>query len=147
MFRSLLETLFAPAQDTFTAQDADLALAALLVRIARADERYDTAEQVHIEQIMAHRCGLNADEATALRHAAETAEAEAPDTVRFTRVLKDRIPYDDRINVIETMWQVAVSDNHRHAEEDAVIRLVANLLGINDRDSAFARQRVQQKTE
>ncbi|TMV49195.1 TerB family tellurite resistance protein, partial [Thioclava sp. BHET1] len=28
-------------------------------------------------------------------------------------------------------------------EEDQILRLVANLLGVNDRDSALARQRVE----
>ena len=34
------------------------------------------------------------------------------------------------------------ADGERDAEEDALLRLVSNLLGINDRDSALARQRV-----
>jgi len=37
---------------------------------------------------------------------------------------------------------VVLADGVREAEEDAIVRLAANLLGINDRDSALARQRV-----
>ena len=71
-------------------------------------------------------------------------EAEAPDTVRFTRAIKDAVPYVDRIGVIEALWSIALADGERDAEEDAVIRLVANLLGITDVESASARQRIAQ---
>ena len=69
-------------------------------------------------------------------------EAEAPDTVRFTRMIKDRIALEHRIGVIAAMWEVAYADSRRTADEDAVIRLTAKLLGVTDRESAVARQEV-----
>lgn len=62
--------------------------------------------------------------------------------MRFTGAIKDAVPYEDRIAVIEALWQVVLADGVREAEEDALLRLVAKLLGVNDRDSALARQRV-----
>ena len=61
---------------------------------------------------------------------------------RFTRAIKEAVDYEDRVGVIEALWQVALADGERSQEEDTVLRLVANLLGVSDRDSAFARQRV-----
>ncbi len=69
-------------------------------------------------------------------------ETEAPDTVRFTRAIKDAVPYEDREGVIEALWEVVLADGVRDHEEDALLRLLANLLGVNDRDSNLARQRV-----
>ncbi|SOC18774.1 tellurite resistance TerB family protein [Rhodobacter maris] len=131
-----------PQSDPLTADDAELALAALLVRLARADNDYGADERVHIERVLAMRAGLGHAAAAALRERAETVEAEAPDTVRFTRALKDKIAYEDRNGVIEAMWEVALADNARAPEEDALIRLAANLLGVSDRDSGLARKRV-----
>ena len=74
-------------------------------------------------------------------------EAEAPDTVRFTRAIKDAVPYEDRESVIEALWAVVLADGIRDHEEDAQLRLVANLLGVNDRDSNIARQRVENASE
>ena len=68
-------------------------------------------------------------------------EAEAPDTVRFTRIIKDRIELADRHDVLAAMWEVAYADGQRSAEEESLVRLVAGLLGVNDRDSGLARQR------
>ncbi|MFV0300097.1 MAG: TerB family tellurite resistance protein, partial [Paracoccus sp. (in: a-proteobacteria)] len=92
MFRNLLTRLFTEDQDArrIDTGDAEVALAALLVRVARADDRYDPIEQQHIEQILARRDGLTAQQAAERRAAAEMIEAEAPDTVRFTRTIKDR---------------------------------------------------------
>jgi len=142
MFKFLSRLLADPHPRALTSDDAELALAALLVRLARSDESYDADEKTHIEQVLAARGGLGHAEALALRHRAEELEAEAPDTVRFTRTLKEKIAYEDRIGVIEALWQVALADDARNPEEDALIRLAARLLGVSDRDSGLARQRV-----
>ena len=68
-------------------------------------------------------------------------EAEAPDTVCFTRTIKDRVELADRHDIIAALWEVAYADGKRSADEESLVRLVAGLLGINDRDSALARQR------
>ncbi|MFC3569005.1 tellurite resistance TerB family protein [Paracoccus simplex] len=143
MFRNLLSRLFTDTSDPtrLSGQDAEVAIAALLVRLARADDHYGPAEKLRIDQILARRRGLSATEATEWRVAAEMIEAEAPDTVRFTRTVKDRIELADRHDIIAAMWEVAFADGRRDADEESLVRLVAGLLGINDRDAALARQR------
>ncbi|WP_353471380.1 TerB family tellurite resistance protein [Salipiger sp. H15] len=143
MFADFLKRLVTPGLEPLPDADARLALCALLVRVARADETYDQSEQDRIDRIAAARYALSPFEAARLRREAEALEAEAPDTVRFTRAIKEAVAYEERIAVIEALWQVALADGTRDDEEDAVLRLVANLLGINDRDSALARQRVE----
>lgn len=144
MFRFLADFLrpAAPRPDPLQAEDAEQALAALLVRLARADDRYDSAERSHIEMILRARRGLGHEEARTLLARAEELEADTPDTVRFTRMLKDKIAHEDRIGVMEALWEVALADATRAPEEEALIRLAAQLLGVTDRDSALARQRV-----
>lgn len=142
MFEALLRRMTAPAPDRLPEPDSRLALAALLVRVARSDADYAASEVAQIDRILVARYGLSPFEATALRRDAETLEAEAPDTVRFTRAIKDAVPYEDRESVVEALWAVALADGGRDHDEDAQLRLVASLLGVNDRDSALARQRV-----
>lgn len=142
MFADFIKNLVAPEPEPLTDTDARLALSALLVRLARTDGEYSASEAMRIESILATRYHLDAGAARALRAEAEALESEAPDTVRFTRAIKDAVVYEDRIGVVEALWKVALADGVRDAEEDALIRLAANLLGVNDRDSALARQRV-----
>ncbi|MGB3407872.1 MAG: TerB family tellurite resistance protein [Jannaschia sp.] len=146
MFADLLRRLAAPAPDRLPEPDARLALAALLVRVARSDDDYAAAEIARIDRILMKRHALDAEAAGALRAEAEALEAEAPDTVRFTRAIKDSISLEDRIAVIEALWSVVLADGSRDEEEDSLLRLLANLLGINDRDSNLARRRVERSS-
>ena len=143
MFGDLLKRLTQSAPDTLPEPDSRLALAALLVRVARSDGDYAVEEADRIARILQDRYALSPFEATSLRSDAEVLEAEAPDTVRFTRAIKDAVPYEDRESVIEGLWAVVLADGIRDHEEDAQLRLVANLLGVNDRNSNLARQRVE----
>ncbi|MBR9651637.1 TerB family tellurite resistance protein [Thalassovita aquimarina] len=143
MFADFLKRLVQPAPAPLSDGDARLALTALLVRVARSDGHYAPEEIARIDRIAGTRFGLDLASAQGLRRDAEALEAEAPDTVRFTRAIKDAVTYEDRIGVIEALWSVVLADGTRDAHEDSLLRMVSNLLGINDRDSALARQRVE----
>ena len=145
MFKDLLTRLTAPEPEPLPFDDARLALAALLVRIARSDGDYAEVEVARIDRLLAARYALSPFEATRLRCEAEALEREAPDTVRFTRAIKDAVPHEDRMRVIESLWEIVLADGERDSEEDALLRMVAPMLGINDRDSNFARRRVESR--
>ena len=142
MLSKFLTSVLTGVPATLPDEDARLALTALLVRVARSDNFYDDAEADQIDKLLMARYDLSPFEATALRRQAEKAEEQAADTVQFTRAIKDAVPLEDRIGVVEDLWKVVLADGKRDAEEDSLLRLVSNLLGINDRDSALARQRV-----
>jgi len=144
MFADFLNRLIQPQPQRLSGADSNLALAALLVRVARADGHYDAGEAARILSVLRERYDLDEAAGLALRAEAEVLEAEAPDTVRFTRAIKDAVPYEDRADVIEGLWSVVLTDGHRDHAEDTFLRLVANLLGVSDVDSALARQRVAQ---
>lgn len=144
MFRNLLTRLFTedPDPKPLATEDAEVAVAALLVRVARADEHYSKVEQRRIDQVLAQHHGVSPADASERRAAAEMIEAEAPDTVRFTRLIKDRVSLEDRAGIVGAMWEISLADGQRAANEEAAIRLVAGLLGVADRDSALQRRRV-----
>lgn len=141
MFDALLRRLTAPTPDRLPEPDADLALAALLVRLARADGDYARVEMARIDRVLATRHHLTPQAAADLRAQAEVLEQEAPDTVRFTRALKEATALEDREAVVQAMWSVVLADDSRDAAEDQLMRLVVNLLGLTDQQSAMARQR------
>lgn len=141
MFANLLNALLAPAAPRLTDMDARLALAALMVRIARTDNFYAAEEVERIEKVLMQRYALDPFAAADLRRTAEALETAAPDTIRFTRALKDAVPLPDRAGLMQALWSVAVADGSRDADEDQMLRLIANLLGLSDVDSGLARQR------
>lgn len=143
MFADFLRRLTAPDPEPLPDTDARLALTALLVRIARSDHDYAAAEIAQIDKIISARYSLSASDAATLRAEAETLESEAPDTVRFTRAIKDVVDYENRRAVVEAMWRVVLADGGRADAENALMRLTANLLGVSDMDSNIARKRAE----
>lgn len=142
MFTDLIRRMTAPEPQTLPDPDARLALGAILVRLARTDGDYSADEVTQITQLLMRRYGLTQADAVALRTECETLEAEAPDTVRFTRAIKDAVSYDDRVGVIEAMWAVVLADGVRDHEEDSMMRMTVSLLGVTDQDSHRARLKV-----
>ncbi|MGZ9810633.1 tellurite resistance TerB family protein [Pseudoroseicyclus sp. H15] len=132
MFTNLLRRLTEPEPGRLPEPDEQLALAGLLVRIARTDGDYAETEIAQIDALLARRYGLSPFEVTRLRSDAEALEAEAPDTVRFTRAIKDAVPLDEREAIIEAAWAVALADGQRDTDENQLMRLVARMLGIDD---------------
>jgi uncharacterized tellurite resistance protein B-like protein len=139
----ILRRLLAPAPEPLTRPDARLALAALLVRVARSDGLYAAEEVERIDKVLARHHGLGPFEAASLRTEAEEIEAQAPDTVRFTQAIKAATELEDRAELMTALWSVALADGERDAQEDRLMRMVATLLGLSDVESAQARQRAE----
>ena len=82
-----------------------------MVRLARTDGSYTDAER------RAHRPGaggaLRLGPAEAARRAASRPRPprrRRPDTVQFTRLIKDGVPYEERTGVVEALWRVAAAE-------------------------------------
>lgn len=141
MFAELIRRLTDPAPAPLRDTDARLALGALLVRLARADGDYSSAEVARIDAILANRYGLS--DPIALRRDCEALEKEAPDTVRFTRAIKDAVAYEDRRAVIAAMWDIVLADGERDDAENSLMRMIAPMLGVTDQDSNAARIQIE----
>jgi uncharacterized tellurite resistance protein B-like protein len=122
--------------------DARAAVAAVLVMAARADGHYDAKEQAMIDRVLAARFGLGPDQTRGLRGEGEAAEAEAVDLYQFTKSIKQAIPHDERVAILEELWGVILADGVRDPHEDSLMRQIADRLGLSGMDSALARQRV-----
>lgn len=142
MIRMLQKLLSGSGPDGDPEIGPRVALAALLVEAARTDGDYADVERRQIDRVLADRFGLGPAEVAALRAEGETVQAGAVDLVRFTRIVKDAVPYDERIGVIEALWDVVYADGARDIHESALIRKLCGLLYVEDRDAGLARQRV-----
>jgi uncharacterized tellurite resistance protein B-like protein len=139
VFRKLLFEAPDEAPDVPSPQRA---VAALLVEAAQSDGTFEDEERRVIDTFLAKAFDLDARAATALRAEGEVAQANASDLVQFTRVIKTALDEQERVAVLEALWEIVLSDGSRHPREDQLLRRLAPLLGVSDRDSAHARQRV-----
>lgn len=119
------------------------AVAALLVEAARADEEYTDDERSLIDRVLVTKFDLARDKAVEVRREAEEAQEQAHDLYRFSRVVKDGLDREAKMQLVEDMWRVVLSDDERHPHEEMVIRKLIGLLHLEDRDSAEARRRAE----
>jgi len=127
------------------ALDTRLAAAVLLIDAARADEDYTPEDKVRVKEILHSRFHLSEDEVTSLFALAEERADESVNLHRFTSAVKDNWSEADRISLIELLWEVAYADGKIHAYEDHLIRRVAGLIYVTDRDRGEARKRVAER--
>ena len=127
-------------------QQARVAVAAVLVEVALRDGVYHPAEKAEIEAMLTEAYGLEPAAAAALREEGEAAQAAAVDAHRFTRVIKDSIPPEERTALLERVWRVALADGERAAAESGFMRLLAGLLYVEDQENALARRRAEARS-
>lgn len=119
--------------------DSQIALGALLVRVALADRDYKQSEVAAIDRILGATFGLGPVQAAKLRATCTDMEMHAADTGAFARILRDAVAYDDRRALAHAMWQVALADGDRDDLEEAVLHEIESALGLDPADSAAAR--------
>ncbi len=119
-----------------------LAAAVLLVEAARMDESFDADERQTIRDILERHFQLVGAEAEDLITEAEAAQAESSHLLRFTRTIKDTFPFDERIEMIEMLWEVVYADGELHHYEANLLRRIGGLIYVPDRERGEARKRV-----
>src|SRR5437660_7654777 len=127
--------------------NATFALAALLIEVARSDDRVEVRERGIIERALAQRFGLDGSEVRHLMKAAEEGAIKAVDLHRFTQTVVRRFSEEERIGVIEMLWEVAYSDGLLTGDEDALIRRVAGLIYVSDWERGESKRRITQRSE
>ena len=127
-------------QDPLPQPDAQLALGALLVRVAMADHNYQASEVGQIDRILSATFGLKPLEAAKLRATCEALERHAPGTPEFAEILRNEVDYTDRKALADAMWSVALADGERDDSEESQLTEIETALGLTDADIAAARE-------
>ena len=119
--------------------DAQLALGALLVRIALADHNYQASEVGQIDRILSATFDLKPLEAAKLRATCEALERDAPGTPEFARILREEVTYEERQALAAAMWSIVLADGEIDAEEETLLENIEIALGLEARDIEAAR--------
>ena len=125
--------------------DLHMAAAGLLALAAQMDGSVDEAERDAIVDILARHFEIEQGAARNLLSLGEEYAADSVDLHRFINVLGEHYPHEERVALIEMLWEVVLADGRLDSYEDNLLRRCAGLLHVSDRDSGLARQRVQEK--
>jgi uncharacterized tellurite resistance protein B-like protein len=121
--------------------ELQLAAAALLVEAALMDGPMSEEEREKVTLIARRRFGLDPAEAADLVLEAERAAEDSADWHGFTRAIKAGFDQEERVGLIEMLWEVVYADGRLHDHEASLLRRIAGLLYVDDRSRAEARRR------
>lgn len=128
--------------------DPAFALAVLLIDVARStDNRVESREEGVIERALAQLFGFDHSEVIRLLKAAEEGAIQASDLFHFTQAVVSNFSEEGRVGVIEMLWEVAYADGVLTGDEDTIIRQVAGLIDVSDRDRGEAKLRIRSRSE
>ncbi|OHV12091.1 TerB family tellurite resistance protein [Kushneria phosphatilytica] len=119
----------------------ELATAALLCEIVRADGKIDDSEQTALTQMLQRRFSLDDADVSELVQLAQQEVEESVDHYQFVRLINDRYDYQRKIALVQRMWQLAYADGELDPLEEARVRKLAELLHVEHNDFINAKLR------
>lgn len=142
--RSLLAELVAEPEQQQDDTSLDLAVAVLLVEMARADHNLDDAEEREVRAQLEAAFGLTPDAAATLVMRAHDLVDDSVSLHEFTRVVHEGMEYDEKQRVIAMLWQVALTDRNLDKYEDYLIGKLGELLYVSRGDVIRLRNQVME---
>ena len=147
-FKAFLQEISAGPGDEVRAHTHDelqLAAVALLVETALMDDDFDQQERDLIIALAQSHFALSEEEAETLVVEAQTHLGQKHDLYGFTRTIKDSFAHAERLELMEMLWQVVYADGTLHHYEANLMRRIAGLIYIADRENGEARKRAMAK--
>lgn len=142
---SKLERLFAGFNERNGVTESEcstaLAVAVLMVESALTDGLFDDNEKAKSAALLGRRFDLTAEETDALLAKAQARAENSAELFGFTRQIKDNFSEDERIELMEMLWELAYVDGVLNDLEASMMRRLAGLLYVSDRDNGKARKR------
>lgn len=120
-----------------------LATAVLLVEVARADFNEDLVEEQTIAELLSRHLDLSDEEIERLVENAKSEADHSASLQAFTRELHEALSVEEKLDIVEMLWRVALADEYLDKHEDHVIRKIAGLLYVSHGDLIRIRNRVR----
>ncbi|MEM7570565.1 MAG: TerB family tellurite resistance protein [Pseudomonadota bacterium] len=141
---AFLKTIFEEGGAETPADEAHakaLAAATLFFEAAASDGTIGTRELERISHLLTTRFSLTEIEAQDMCRQARDRQSEAIEMSNFTRDAKQRFAPNERIDLMEMLWEVAYADGVLEDFEANLMRRLSGLLYVDDRDNGKARKR------
>ena len=130
-FFSKTESETAKNIDQATEHDVRVAACALFVEMARIDEKFTEAEMETILSIVQDRYGLSREHADALVAEADKELDKSVDLWQFARLINENYSIDEKIEIIELLWQMVFVDGKMDRYEHYLMNKLKNLLRLS----------------
>jgi uncharacterized tellurite resistance protein B-like protein len=114
-----------------TEHDLSVATCALFLEMGRIDETFTQEEMDTVLTILKQKYGLSQEHADALVAEADKELAESVDLWRFARLINENYTIDEKIEIIEILWQMVYVDGKMDKYEHYLMNKLKNLLRLS----------------
>ena len=121
-----------------------LATAALMFELLKTDQMVDEREIETSLQVLRRTFNLDEKKLREIIALAEGEAERATSLYEFTSLINADYSYAERVELVESLWEVAYADQHLDRYEDHLIRKVADLVHV--RHSDFIRTKLEVKS-
>ena len=135
-----IKKIYFQSRRTNCSDDIQLAAAALMVEAAMIDGAFAKEERIQINDVLYHLFPLESEDIGKLIADAEEKIKHSSELYSFSRILKDKMDYDKRMELIQMLWEIVYSDGVLDDFEANLVRRVSGLLYITDVDNGKARK-------
>ena len=121
----------------------EIACSVLLCEVMLADGVLDDTEQRKLNDIIASQFQLTNDEVSEIIEHAILLCENAIDFYQFTAKINEHYNLEQRIKMLELLWQVAYADGELASIEEHIIRKIADLLHLRHSEYIQAKLNIQ----
>jgi uncharacterized tellurite resistance protein B-like protein len=136
-----------PSKDsgTISKHSIELATAALLIEMMRADMKIGEDERRTITEAVRTKFNLSSHETNALLQLAEDELKNSTGYYEFTSLINKKFTYEQKLKVIEHLWEVAFSDAELDKHEEHMMRKIATLIHVSHKDFISSKLAVRKR--
>lgn len=122
-----------------------VATAALLIEVMKADGKVSEDERKAVMQTIQAKFNLTDEETKLLKELAKEKISKATDYYEFTSLIHKGLSYEQKVEVIEHLWGIALTDKHLDKHEEYVVRKIADLIYVEHKDFIEAKLKIKKK--
>ena len=131
--------------DKVSEHSLQIATAALLIEMMRADSEIKDDERNAVTNNLQSRFGLSEEETTAIINFAKDEIQKATGYFEFTSLINKGLSQEEKVKIIEQLWEIAFSDSLLDKYEEHMVRKIANLIHVSHKDFIDAKLRIRKR--
>jgi uncharacterized tellurite resistance protein B-like protein len=129
-------------QGTTESHDVRVAVCALFLEMANIDGKFSASEQDYVISLLKRQYGLSDQHVVDLMEASQKGLKDSIDLWQFTNLINQNYSRDEKIQIIEMVWQIVYADGRLDKHEDYLVHKLAKLLRLTDKDLIDAKLKV-----
>ncbi len=119
------------------------ACSSLLIEVALSDKDFDEEEITSMKEILKTTHGISDETINELVSNAKQTVDESTSLYSYTREVNDNFSYDDKLLLLQSLWDIAYADGNVDKYEEHLIRKISDLIYISHSD--FIQAKLERK--